>query len=217
MEIEKLKINQGMRKEATRAAIQHKFKKRVEDYHHKLKHVIQLHVLGHKDNKEAIAAYNQLGEKLKRLVRVQNTVYLKKTTNDKGATDNIMLAITSNMDFLKVDSENHFPFCTRREVSEYAQSVDLPFSYPLVENYFTFDLDKIPVKIQKQLDIRKELMDEINEFAKNTYHALCHVKNIKEVRENIPALEQFISIPEKQFTQMVPYSFFQKVNKSVNA
>jgi hypothetical protein len=217
MEIEKIKITQSMRKVATREAIQHKFKKRVEEYHKKLKDITTNYVVNSKENKLAIEAYKNLSEDFKNLVRVENVITFKVNEEPKNVHKNLMLTITSNMDYLKEDSENHFPFCKRGETSEYSQSVVLPFSYPLIKNFFVFSVNKIPAKLQNHLNVREELIKEIDEFAKNTYHALCHVKSVKEIRENVPALEQFIPVPEKQFTQLVPYSFFQKVNKSINA
>jgi hypothetical protein len=217
MEIEKIRITQPMRKSATKLAIKHKFSTIVEEYHKKLKAITTDYAINIKDNKNAIETYKNLNEDFKKLVRLQSSIYFKTfKNNDKTTEKFLMLEITADMEYLKNTDETYFPFCDTYKARNHSQAVDLTFSYPLIKYYFTFDEDKIPVKIQKHLNFRKELIKEINEFANNTYHAFCHVKNIKEVRENMPALEQFIPVPEKQFTQLVPYSFFQKVNKSVN-
>jgi hypothetical protein len=218
MEIEKIKITQAMRKEATKLAIQHKFKKVVEEYDKKLVSIVTDYVLNYKCNKDAIDTYKNLTEDFKQLVRLESAIYLKTNKDDdKTHSENIMTEITSNMTYLKEDhNDSYFPFCSSNKAYTHNQNVKLTFSYPLIKHFFDFDKNKVPVKIQKHLNFRKELIEEINDFANNTYHALCHVKSIKDIRENIPALEQFIPVPEKQFTQLVPYAFFQKVNKSVN-
>jgi hypothetical protein len=211
MEIEKLKITQGMRKEAVKEAMQHKFKKRVEIYLKKLNDSFSNYALTRKSNKESIYVYSTLSDDFKRLVVVSNILKFK---DDQGS---FPIAITCGMKYLDYGCNTaYLPFCTDREYRGVVPSVELPFSYPLIETDFTFDDNKIPLSIQCHLDQRLELINEINAFAKDMYHALCHVKNIKEVREFVPSLEQFIPIPEKEFTKIVPYSFFDKVNKSVN-
>lgn len=218
MEIEKIRITQVMRKEATKLAIQHKFKKVVEEYNKKLISIVTDYAVNYKCNKDAIDTYKNLSEDFKKLVRVENSIYLRTNKDDdENDLQNLMTEITSDMPYLKEDhNDSYFPFCAGNKVYSHNQYVKLTFSYPLIRQFFDFNENKVPVKIQKHLNFRKELIKEINDFAKDTYHAFCHVKSIKEVRENIPALEQFIPVPDKQFTQLVPYSFFQKVNKSVN-
>jgi hypothetical protein len=211
MEIEKIKLTQGLRKEAVKEAIQSKFKKRVEIYLKKLKCSLSHYALTRKSNKESIHTYSTLSDDFKRLVVVSSVVSFK---DDQGR---LPMAITCGMKYLDYGCNNpHLPFCTDSEYRGIVGSVTLPFSYPLIETDFTFDDNKTPLSIQCHLDHRLELITEINSFAKNMYHALCHVKNMKEVRQFVPALEQFIPLPEKQFTKIVPHSFFDKVNKSVN-
>jgi hypothetical protein len=211
MDIEKLRITQAMRKEAVILALQHKFKKKVDAYTKNVIVTVQKYALSRKCNKEAIDTYSNLSPEFKTLVRVSSRVCL---LNKEG--EYVALAITNGMRYLDFGcNEDYLPFCAKNAVSRYHRHVDLPFSYPLLQTDFKFE-DKVPASIQKLLDVRKELMGEIDAFAKNTYHALCHVKNIKDIRTYMPAIEQFVPIPEKEFTKIVPYSFFDKVNKSVN-
>ena len=218
MEIDKLKINQTMRKDATMAAIQHIFKKRADAYYKSLRVAVESYVKSVKCNSDAITAYAELSPEFKRLVRMDNTIRLTELPEDpENSNDYIMTEISCSMDYLILGSEKYYPFCKQVYSKNYMQKVELAFSYPLIKSSFEFPTGKVPAVIQKQLDIRKKLMDEVVVFANDTYHALCHVKSIKEVRTYIPALEQFVPIPEKAFTQMVPNSFFDKVNKSIKA
>ena len=212
MDIEKLKLNQTMRKDAVKSAIQFKFKKAVAYYEAKLLKTVTAYVLSRKDNKSAIAAYAKLDQNMKSLVRVSNTITL--SNKDSGR---FILKISNCMQYLSLGcNESYFPFMGKqRDSHDYNQYIELTFSVPLITTDFIFE-DKLPVSIQKVFDDRKALMSEIDLFAHNAYHALAQVKSIKEVREFIPALEQFIPVPEKEFTKLVPYSFFNKVNKSVN-
>lgn len=212
MDIEKIKLNQTMRKDAVKDAIQFKFKDAVKSYEVKLLKAVTDYVLSRKDNKAAIDAYKNLDSNMRSLVRVSNTI----TLSDKNG-DRISLKISNAMQYLMYGSNDyHRPFLNKeRDGYAYNQYVELTFAKPLITTDFTFK-DKTPVSLQKVFDARKLLMAEIDGFAHNAYHALTQVKSIKEVREYIPALEQFIAVPEKEFTKMVPYSFFNKVNKSIN-
>ena len=212
MDIEKMKLNQTMRKDAVKDAIQFKFKDAVKAYEAKLLKVVTAYVLGRKDNKANIEAYSKLSDDMKSLVRVNDAI----TLSDKDG-NRFSLRISSAMQYLTYSqNEYYYPFMSNaRDGQDYNQYIKLTFAKPLIKTDFVFD-EKMPVSIKKVFDERKSLMAEIESFAHNAYHALAQVKSIKEVREYIPALEQFIPIPEKEFTKMVPYSFFNKVNKSVN-
>ena len=213
-DIEKLKLNQTMRKEAVKAAIQFKFKKRVENYRKQIHTAITNYALTRKENKQAIEAYNDLNDDFKRLVRLFSNIYIV----DKD-DNNIMIEMSVGMKYLTYsvsDNEIYHPFIDSRDKARaYGQTTKLTFSQPLITSTFKFE-DKLPSSINKALIVRNELMKEIEQFSHDAYHALSQVKTLKQVREYIPALEQFIPIPEKEFTKMVPFSFFNKVNDSVN-
>jgi len=183
MNIEKLKLNQSMRKDAVKAAIQFKFKKAVKSYEAKLLKVVTAYALGRKDNKANIEAYGKLSDDMKSLVRVSTDITLSDKDNNR-----FILSISSGMQYLTYSqNEYYYPFMKReRDGYEYNQYVKLIFAKPLVKSDFVFD-DKMPVVIRKILDERKVLMKEIESFAHNAYHALTQVKSIKEVREFIPS------------------------------
>lgn len=207
-----MKLNQTMRKDAVKDAIQFKFKDAVKAYEAKLLKVVTTYALSRKANKENIAEYEGLSQNMKNMIRITDKVYLIGKDGQR-----FTLPISNSMQYLTYGcTDYHHPFMKKaRDAYDYEQVVTLTYAKPLVETEFVFE-DKLPAPIQKLFDERKKLMANIDAFAHNAYHALTQVKTIKEVREYIPALEQFIPIPEKEFTKMVPYSFFNKVNKSIN-
>lgn len=206
-----------MRKIATRLAIQEKFKDLVEEYHKELVTVVTKYVENIPSNKAAITTYNNCTDDFKRLVRLESSISMYKRDASNNGNVNFFTHITNTFDFLGIDGAKEYsPFTKKADNRNmYYQSVKLVFSLSLIETSFNFT-DSVPVEIQDMFDKRKQLMNQIDVFANDVYHAFCQVKNIKEVRQHIPALEQYIDIPEKKFTRLVPYSFFDAVNKSVN-
>lgn len=206
-----------MRKEAVKAAIQFKFKKRVDAYTAQINKAISDYALNRKANKTAIESYNSLSDEMKKLVRLTSSVTLATVDKDGNESNNI-LTVSCGMLYLDHGTNSiYYPFIKNtKDVNEYCQKTNLAFSKPLIDTHFVFPKGKMPAAIQKAFDVRKLLMADIETFAHNSYHALVQVKSLKDVREYIPALEQFIPIPEKEFTKMVPYTFFKKVNESIN-
>lgn len=218
MSIAKIKITQLMRKAAVREALQVKFKKRVEAYEKQMQKAISDYALSRKINKDVIDIYDNLTDGIKSLVRIHSHVYISSVgKNGKALRD--ILTVDCGFKYLGTGTgtdDSHYPFATHDGRLAYYQSTKLKFSKPLLEYDFVLK-DKKPAGIQKAFDVRDILIKDIETFAHNTYHALYQVKNLKELREHVPALEQFIPVPEKEFTKLVPYSFFKKVNESVNS
>ena len=217
MDIAKLKLNQHMRKTAVKEAIQFKFKKQVIAYKAQMKKAIADYALSRKENKEVIKLYETLPDNLKKLVRLTSSVTLA-TVDKNGDESKNILSIDCSMLYLDLGNNSaYFPFAADSiERLGYRQTTELTFAKPLVDTHFVFTADKIPSTIKKAFEVRKQLIASIETFAHDSYHALTQVKSLKDVREYVPALEQFIPIPEKEFTKMVPYSFFKKVNDSIN-
>lgn len=217
MDITKIKLTQFMRKEAVKEAIQFKFKKRVDAYTAQMKKAITDYALSRKSNKLLIEEYANLSDEMKKLVRLSSSITIATVDSDDYEIKDI-LTIDCGMKYLDYGANDlYYPFApTSNERNSYAQKTDLVFSKALSDTHFVFKKGSRPASIQKAFDVRKQLMADINAFAYDSYHALVQVKSLKEVREYIPALEQFIPIPEKDFTKMVPFSFFKKVNESIN-
>lgn len=216
MDITNIKLTQSMRKEAVKAAIQFKFKKRVTAYEAQMKKAISDYALSRKVNKDCIEAYDSMSDNIKKLVRLSSTITIA-TADKNGNEYKDMLTIDCGMKYLGYGAnDDYYPFTDTNGKNSYHQKTELVFSKPLVDTHFAFLKGKRPATIQKAFDVRAELIKEIKEFAHDSYHALVQVKSLKDVREYIPALEQFIPIPEKDFTKMVPFSFFKKVNESIN-
>ena len=217
MDITKIKLTQFMRKEAVKDAIQFKFRKRVDAYTAQMKKAIREYALGRKDNKVLIEEYDTLSDGMKKLVRLSSSITIAAIDSNDSETKDV-LTIDCGMKYLDYGvNDLYYPFApTGNERSSYYQKTDLVFSKALSSTHFVFKKGSRPASIQKAFDVRKVLMADIHTFANDSYHALVQVKSLKEVREYIPALEQFIPIPEKDFTKMVPFSFFKKVNESIN-
>lgn len=216
MEIEKVKLTQTMRKLAVQEAIQHRFKEEVEQWEKDLRDVLTELVKKIPVNQQNIETYSKLTEEMKRLVRVESKVYIQAKQNDSIYYSKICNVINCQFDFLAMSGDKfYYPFINPSKNSSSYWCISLVHSLPLTCNYIDIT-EHTPKPLELLLLRRKELMSKIEVFATEAYHALVQVKNIKEVRQHIPALEQFLDIPEKQFTKLVPYSFFDKVNKSIN-
>ncbi len=218
MDIEKIKLTQAMRKTATADAITFKFGAAVEDYRKELVKVVTQYVSGVKANALLLAEYDKLSPEIRELVRISNGIrFSQKAKDPKSASTVIYTALAVNLRFLSPSGKDTFAvFGTSSELDRYHQGVNLHSSICIKETDFMFPYGKIPSVLGKVLAKRAKLISEIEKFGEDTYHALFQVKNIKEVRKYVPSLEQFLDIPDKKFTKIVPYEFYDKVNKSIN-
>lgn len=218
MEIEKLKLNQTMRKEAVISAAKATFGKRVEKLNAEIRKVFETYVVSRPVSKKLQAEYENASDNMKKLINVTNVVSFQYRDEKKNVYDLHLNVLTYGLKFLSSHGKDEVHIFDDTNSSwKYTSkcSITLGKRMPLLDTVIYFEKGKFPAAIQKVLDKRDLLMKEVVKFATDMYHALVHIKNIKEVRQHLPAIEKFLDIPEKQFTQMVPHTFFNRVNKSV--
>ncbi len=219
MEIEKIKLTQAMRKDAVYKAVHHKFTKRVDAFKQEMITVVSVLVINDPSNAELISDYSTLTDAMRKLVMLQGTINVCRERDEGECHANGYLHTVLYVDLPFLSSNGKDACAVFGEYNGHSytkQHVSLHHSLPLSKTTFTYPKGKYPASLSKILAKRKALIREITDFGTDVYHALYQVKNIKEVRQHIPALEQFLDIQDKQFTKLVPYAFYNKVNKSIN-
>lgn len=220
--IQKTTITKTMKLEALQAAIQHKFKQRVDTLEKVLKDAVTAYTLANPDNVVSQAMYDNADDDCRKLIRQTTDIYLNKilpTIKDGKETmkeESVGTRLVVDLDFLSPNdpyADIRFPFS--REKRYYVNTVSLTFSKCLLASSFTFTEDGEPDWLKSFIRNRDLLEKEIYIFAKDLHHAMFNLKKLHEFRTHLPAMEQFINIPDKEFTKLVPTDFFDKVNKAI--